>query len=120
MDYAAERTISYYGNLFRQDEIMSLINQVNIFIHKHPAYFSQTDWPNVFTEHTLFHPSGREVRLDRLMINEMRKEILIIDYKTGEFFKSSQMQEYIETVEALPVVKESGYGVKGEFVEIQL
>ena len=120
MDYAAERTISYYGNLFRQDEIMSLINQVNIFIYKHPAYFSQTDWPNVFTEHTLFHPSGREVRLDRLMINEMRKEILIIDYKTGEFFKSSQMQEYIETVEALPVVKESGYGVKGEFVEIQL
>ncbi len=120
LEYAAMRTIAYYGNLLPKEDIQRIIVKVNDFIHGHQQYFSRSDWPQVFTEYTLFHPDSGEVRLDRLMVNESQRKICIIDYKTGESYEESQMHRYLETVHALPAVKKGAYSVQGKFVEIQI
>lgn len=117
---AYDRTISYFGNLMPVSEIKALIAQVDRFIDSHPELYDREKWQKVFTEYTIFSPSGQELRLDRLMIDENNKKILIIDYKTGESFEPDQMEAYIRAVKALNVVEKCDYQVRGDFVELEI
>ncbi len=117
---ATSHALSFYGNLFVPEEIEAIVQKVDAFIDANHSVFDANTWPTVFTEHTLFSPKGRELRLDRLMVNERQKEIMIIDYKTGELYDAGQIEEYIAAVSALPVVKREGYKVSGRFLELEL
>ncbi len=117
---AALHTISFYGNLFVPAEIKDIVQKVDAFIKENSSVFDAEAWPKVFTELTLFSPKGREVRLDRLMVNERKREILIVDYKTGELYDAGQLEEYIAAVIGLPIVKQEGYRVSGRFLELEL
>ena len=118
MGTARRRTRAAFGDVLSEEEIRSCLERADDLIRRHPDYFSPQHWPRVFTEYTLFHPSGRQVRLDRLMVDPREKRVLILDYKTGEFYEQEQMDLYIETIRALPFVKRNGFTVRGEFLEI--
>ncbi len=118
---ARDRTIAHYGNLMVERDIRALLDKVDLFIMNHKDdIFSAQMWPKVFNEFTLFGESGREVRLDRLMINETSKKIMIIDYKTGDTYEELQIEDYRKTVEALDFVKKGGYSIDDKFVEIDI
>lgn len=115
---ALNRTISHFGSLLPDSEIKDLIDQVDRFIDSQPEIFARDKWQKVFTEYTIFSPSGQELRLDRLMIDEVNKEIRIIDFKTGESFEPFQMESYLKAVRALGAVEKGEYQVRGDFVEL--
>jgi ATP-dependent exoDNAse (exonuclease V) beta subunit len=118
---ARYRTIAHYGNLMMEQEIKDLIDKVDRFITaQQNNIFSSEKWPKVFNEFTLFGENGREVRLDRLMINEQSKQIMIIDYKTGDTYEELQIEDYRKTVEALDFVKRGGYTIDDKFMVIDI
>jgi ATP-dependent exoDNAse (exonuclease V) beta subunit len=117
---AKQETLAFYGNLLLQEEIDLIITAVNRFIENNSEIFSGPQWPIVFTEHSLIHPTGKEVRLDRLMINQNTKEIKIIDYKTGSIWEEEQIDIYVETVKALPVCQKNRYNISGEFLKVNV
>ncbi|MBN2001445.1 UvrD-helicase domain-containing protein [candidate division KSB1 bacterium] len=116
--HALERTIAFYGTLFTRAEIDYIVEKVNRFIETNTFLFAKT-WPGVFTELELYGRFGR-VRLDRMLVNKEKKEILILDFKTGEIYEKTQIGEYIETVKDLPSVQKDQYVVKGKFLEIKV
>ena len=117
---AAERTIAHYGTLFTAGEIEHIIRRVNEFIQKNRHLFDKERWAKVFTEYTLYDPSGREVRIDRLMVDEAGKEILIVDYKTGSVYEEFQIENYVRTLQSVPFVQANHYQVRGEYVEVDI
>lgn len=118
--FAAQRTIADFGSLVKQEEIREIILQVDRFLDEHGDYFSQKQWQRVFTEQTFFTPDGQELRIDRMMVDETNRTILIIDFKTGEKYEPEQLQAYIHTVASLAHVRQNGYQVSGKFLEIHL
>jgi ATP-dependent exoDNAse (exonuclease V) beta subunit len=117
---AAARTISFYGSLMKLLELEAIFQKVDAFVGSNSLLFQPAAWPKVFTELTLFSPQGREMRLDRLMINDSSREILIIDYKTGELYEEEQVAEYIAAIESLPHVRREGFKVSGRFVVVDV
>ncbi|MBN2412953.1 UvrD-helicase domain-containing protein [candidate division KSB1 bacterium] len=120
IEYAAQKTIGYFGNLIPESKIQELLQQVTEYLKKNLTELFSEKWDRIFTEYTLFSPAGKELRLDRLMIDQKNREIKIIDYKTGEYYEQQQMNEYIYAVKSLSVVKKGDYKVIGKFVEIPL
>ncbi len=117
---AARRTLSDFGNLLPAADVNDLIGKVERFLDDQMAYFSAQNWTRAFTEQTLFAPDGREQRIDRLLLNEERKELLIIDFKTGEKYEQAQLDDYIRTVASLPYVRSRGFKVSGLFLEVAI
>ncbi len=118
--FASQKTIGYFGNLIPENTIQELLKQVTEYLKNNLTGYFSDKWDRVFTEYTLFSPAGKELRLDRLMIDQNNKEIIIIDYKTGEYYEQEQMYEYLDAVNSLPIVKKGDYKVIGNFVEIPL
>ena len=85
-----------------------------------PDIFSSQKWDKVFTEYSIFSPDGQEFRLDRMMVNEQTKEVKIIDYKTGEIYDESQVENYINILKNLAFVQSGGYNVSGDFADVNL
>ena len=112
-------TITHFGGLISPSTIHSILDQLDEFIERQGDIFSDR-WSVVFNEHTLFATDGRELRLDRIMVDKNEKRIEIIDYKTGHIFEPEQIGLYVETVRSLPFVKQQGYIVNGRFVEVNL
>lgn len=117
---AAQRTRGDFGSLLPVADIEALIARVDQFLERHADYFSAVRWDRVLTEQTLYAPDGREQRIDRLLVSETRREILIIDFKTGETHEQSQLDDYIRTVQNLAHVRRHGYQVRALFLEVNL
>ncbi len=117
---AARRALADYGSLLRPADIHLLIERVEAFITAHADYFSAARWERVFTEQTLYAPDGREERIDRMLLSDERREILIVDFKTGESHDQAQLDEYKHTVSSLPYVHSRGYTVRGIFLEVEI
>lgn len=116
---ARQKTISFYGTFIRKEQLSAIFTSLQEFVKERSDIFSPQS-ARVFTEHTLFSAEGREVRVDRMMVNEPQRLIEIIDFKTGHIFEPEQIDLYIAAVEALPFVQRQGYTVTGRFVEIKL
>lgn len=117
---AARRALADYGSLLPAADILTLVEKVDHFLTSHPDYFSGALWNRVFTEQTLYAPDGREERIDRMLVSDERREILIVDFKTGESHDQAQLDEYIRTVSSLPYVHSRGYAVRGLFLEVEI
>jgi len=117
---ALARTLGDFGSLVPAAEIRRIIARVEAFLDAHASWFSAAEWDHIFTELTLYAQDGREQRIDRMLVNTSRREILIIDYKTGENRDPAQLEAYRCTVAALPHVRSGGYAVNGLFLDVEL
>lgn len=116
---ARARTVRDFGTLLPATEILALLNKVDLFLTDHHAEIFAARW-QVFTEQIVYSPEGQELRIDRLLVDQARKEVVIVDFKTGESFDVSQMTEYEQAVRLLPVFVQGGYTLRGLFIEIKI
>jgi hypothetical protein len=79
-----------------------------------PELFASTPHRRVFTEYEI-RDGGKIYRVDRMIVDDEKKEILILDFKTGETKEESQLEEYRRVVQAKTGGK---YQVKTEFIEL--
>lgn len=107
-----------YGSLLAKNDLDKIFQNCLNFLEANREIFSP-QWDKVFNEKTVFHNS-KEYRIDRMMINSSTKEILIIDYKTGNIDDADQVNHYIEIIKDLPYVKMNDYKVTGKFLALFL
>ncbi|NLP10552.1 PD-(D/E)XK nuclease family protein, partial [bacterium] len=112
-------TVSRFGTLLPPAEVLHLLDQVDSQLSGQYSDLFSDRW-RVFTEQTVFSPDGKELRIDRLLVDEKNRQVVIVDFKTGEQYDELQMHVYEEAVAALPVVQQGRYTVRGEFVEVKL
>jgi hypothetical protein len=117
--YAAQRTLEKFGSLFPAENLKKMFAQLDYFIESHPDIFDRDKWTQVFTEHTIFSNS-KELRLDRMMVDDSNRIIQIVDYKTGAITELNQIDEYVNAVRQLRHVRSRKYAVSGEYVAVDL
>jgi ATP-dependent exoDNAse (exonuclease V) beta subunit len=117
---AANKTIAKYGSLLHISILENILKQVRNFINENSEYFDEAKWDQVFNEYVLFDEFGKESRIDRLMINTEKKEILIVDFKTGSHSEEEQLEKYKKVIGSLPIVRKNQYNIETKFVEIKL
>ncbi|HOQ80690.1 MAG TPA: hypothetical protein PLH63_06465, partial [Candidatus Cloacimonadota bacterium] len=96
-------------------EIEEIIETCDQAITNNAQFFSE-DWDKIYNEYTIFD-NDKMYRIDRLLISDKRKEIMILDFKTGSY-NEEQLQNYKSIIESLPIVKEEGYIVDTYFLEV--
>ncbi|NQV18282.1 MAG: UvrD-helicase domain-containing protein [Armatimonadetes bacterium] len=117
---ALHRTIADFGGLYSKNKIMEISKKINAFLKKENEYFQYENWDRIFNEHIIFDADGKEYRIDRLLVNTHKKEIMILDFKTGEDFDEKQIAEYRRIIEELPIVKKGNYKVDAKFLYIEI
>lgn len=113
---AARQTLAAYGSILSQPEILDLINNAKTRLSKYPQLFDP-HYDKVFTEFTLWW-NGRELRIDRLMLDTANRKALILDYKSGSTREQSQLETYVNAVKSLEEIARQGYTVTAEFIAI--
>ena len=68
----------------------------------------------------MFTPDGKEIRIDRMMVDDDAHVLHIVDYKTGHVFEEEQIETYISTIKSLPIINKDGYTIEGYFRQIRL
>jgi ATP-dependent exoDNAse (exonuclease V) beta subunit len=117
---AKASTIAEYGGVLPLPDIEKIIEKTSRFIDDNEQYFSREEWERIFTEYTVFDKNGKEYRIDRLLVNISKKNILILDFKTAEEYDEKQIQIYKDLIQQLQVVKQNKYIVSSQFLEIEL
>lgn len=111
-DYARKMVLGRYGNILGPARIDKIIKRVEDFLDEYRGYF-QAGW-QAFTEYEL-EDEGKVYRIDHLRVNEEKKEILVLDYKSGITKEQAQLDKYREIIERKTGGK---YRVRTEFLEI--
>jgi ATP-dependent exoDNAse (exonuclease V) beta subunit len=111
-EYAQSMVLAKYGNMLGGAKIVDLFKRVDDFISSHCEYFAEK-W-EVFTEYEL-EANHQLHRIDRLMVDRANKEIMILDYKSGDTKQESQLERYQRIIR-----KKLGreYEIKAEFLEL--
>ena len=119
-DNAYKQTLSTFGNLLPADKIKEYIAMAKEFIDDNSDLFSD-EWDKVLNEYTIFNPqTGKEYRIDRLQINTVEKQILIVDFKTGRIDDKEQLNTYKSIIAGLKHVKDEGYNIETRYVKLDL
>ena len=116
-DFALNSTIQHYGTMLLEAELMKIINSANTFLDNNRQYFLKSTWDTVLTEYSIFDESGKEFRIDRLLINNLKKEILILDFKTGEVYDNNQLINYKRIID---VIFGNNFKIDTAFIEIKV
>lgn len=110
--YAEKMILARYGNILGPLQIKNIVHKVNNFINNNAGYFD-TSW-QVFNEYELEYENVT-YRIDQLRLNDEKKEILILDYKSGITKEQAQLDKYREIIEE----KSDGkYKITTMFLEI--
>ena len=135
---ARARTIQYFGSLVSTAEIDLILNRIDRFLDENQDFFSAAKWDVIFTEHTIFltpdsidtkdsaqlnsdHRSpGKQLRLDRLMINKSHKKMLILDFKTGAIHEQDQLELYKLALSRLEIVQNEKYQIEAKYVYVNI
>lgn len=116
LKYANKVVKNRYGNILGPNKIKEVIKKTENFIKNNNYYFSEK-W-NIFNEYEL-EDKENKYRIDRLLIDEKDKTILIIDYKTGNKKERKQLDNYKKIIKnKLNENNMSVYAVKTKFLEI--
>jgi len=118
LDFAYKMVLQMYGSLLTNDELKLVKNSCLAFIKNNKDIFSPI-WDTVFNEKVVFD-EGREYRIDRMMISHVNKEIMIIDYKTGQIDDDKQVETYIEIISKNRLVRQKKYTVKGDYASVDV
>ncbi|WP_408956574.1 UvrD-helicase domain-containing protein [Natroniella sp. ANB-PHB2] len=111
-EYARSMVLAKYGNLLGPTRLQEVFTRAEDLIDRRQDYFSNR-W-DIYTEYQLVS-GGKEYRIDRLMVDNKRKEVVIVDYKSGWRQKEDQLAKYAKIVgERL----ELDYEIKTEFVKV--
>ncbi len=110
--YAEKMVLARYGNILGPGRLGELIRRINLFLQEKEEYFAG-EW-QVFNEYEL-EWEGEIYRIDQLRVNQERKEILILDYKSGITRDQAQLDRYKEIIEDLTGGE---FKIRVEFVEI--
>ncbi|MCK4956677.1 MAG: hypothetical protein KAS49_03510, partial [Candidatus Cloacimonetes bacterium] len=116
---AFSKVFADFGTLIPEVDFREIIATANKFLDENQQYFSSENWEKVFNERIVYDKKGNEKRIDRLLVNETTKKILIIDFKTGKNYNQQQIEDYEKLIENFKFVKENNYEVKGSFLEIK-
>ncbi len=115
---AISKTTELYGHYLNPAELEKVKTSVRDFVKAESSLFDKTKWNKVFTEFTIFGKYQEAYHLDRLLIDEKNKLILIIDYKSGHTPDKKQIDNYITLVQDLSIVKDQGYSVDAKYVTV--
>ncbi len=98
-EFEAARTAAYrdFGGIYGVEEIDNLLDRLREWAKNYPDIFS-AKWTRIFNEIPIFDDDGSEYRIDRLLIDDEDKQILIVDYKTGGISEAWQERKYVEIV----------------------
>jgi ATP-dependent exoDNAse (exonuclease V) beta subunit len=110
--FARDMVLARYGNILGSVKIEQILTRVDNFIKENLQYFNEDR--EVFTEYKLVDGDDT-YRLDRLMVDEEKLEIKIIDYKTGALKEQAQLESYEDIIRNK--VGEQ-YQISSEFVEV--
>ncbi len=117
-NHASQQCLARFCGIFTQSEILDLIQRLNSALAQHPELFDPR-YDKVYTELTLFH-QGRELRLDRLMLDTRAKTALIVDYKTGGIKDEGQLELYRQALAEQPVIAQNNYRIDTRYILLQL
>ncbi|MCF7912028.1 MAG: UvrD-helicase domain-containing protein [Candidatus Cloacimonetes bacterium] len=118
---AAQRTIAFYGSLMPVDHIKAVIQNTDSVLSANADLFDTALWEEAYCEWSIFDNHKREFRIDRLLVSHQRKEIQVVDYKTGEITDIEQINKYNKLIREIPFVKNQGYTVlDGIFLKIEI
>ena len=107
-----------YGSIIPQARIRAIIEQVNKDLQRFPELFDKR-YDLVFNEKTIWLGS-RELRIDRMQVCTNSREILLVDYKTGEIHDREQLELYTKSLRELPWVQKLDYRIDSRFIELNL
>jgi len=108
-------TLQKYGNMLSNKMMKDVLDRADLFLNENKLFFNN-EW-EVFTEYELQNDSGQVYRIDRLVINHIKKEIWILDYKTGVTRDIAQLENYRNILIKKGV---TDYEIKLKFLLIQL
>lgn len=113
-EYGRRLVLARFGNILGPERVAAITGRVEELLAARPELFLSSPRRRVFTEYKI-REGDKVYRVDRLIVDEEKKEILILDFKTGETKEESQLEEYRRLVQA----KTGGaYQVKTEFIEL--
>lgn len=116
-DHAAKQCLARFGSLLTQDTIQARLAVLRSNLPREKIFLAGYD--KVFTEFTLWY-RGRELRLDRLLLDTAGKRALILDYKTGEIGDPLQLERYKQALLSLPALRDTNYRVGTAFIELMI
>ena len=67
----------------------------------------------VMNEAEIFDGNGRAYRPDRVMINEATKEVVVVDYKFGEYNEELHQRYSHQVGRYVRLIKDMGYDARG-------
>ncbi|NME35883.1 MULTISPECIES: exodeoxyribonuclease V subunit beta [Fusobacterium] len=115
-----EKVISKYGTIFERErlekEILSF-SRIKRIIEENEEIFSKK-WDIIYNEYSIYSEEDKQLyRIDRLMIDKKKKEILIVDYKTGTY-EEEQIENYKKLVFNLLKENAKDYKIFTKYIEI--
>ena len=117
ISYAKKIVKGRFGNILGPKKIQEVIRRGENFVKNNTNIFSEK-W-EVFNEYKL-SSKNKEYRIDRLLVDQNNKKILIIDYKTGVVKEEEQLEKYKKIInEKLNKNNMNNYNIKTKFAEIK-
>ncbi|MDP8209420.1 MAG: UvrD-helicase domain-containing protein [Candidatus Stygibacter australis] len=114
-------TLAFYGSLVTSQQINAVVEKTKAVMQKYSHLFDPSQWDQAYCEWTVFDKFHNEYRIDRLLVSHQRKEIQVVDYKTGEITDKDQISKYNKLISEIPFVKNQGYTLlDGIFLKIEL
>jgi len=112
-DLACRILYQKYGDYFSGKDIDNVCTKCQQFVSSNQDIFS--DKYRVFNEYIVFDGT-KEYRVDRVMIDDKQKRVLIIDYKTGEEKEQKQLDTYKNILAEILNSKNDEYQIETSFV----
>ncbi len=106
---AKSSLMNKYGNLLGKKLLEELLERMEKFISENRKLYDPRY--KVFTEFEIYDAQGKKNIIDRVNIDEEKKEIYIYDYKTG--YEPQENKKYKEQIENYKKILEEK--VKGEY-----
>ena len=113
-EYGRRMVLARFGNILGPERVAAITGRVEQLLSARPELFLSSPRRRVFTEYEI-RDGDKVYRVDRLIVDEEKKEILILDFKTGETKEESQLEEYRRVVQANTGGR---YLVISEFIEL--
>ncbi|MBW6514603.1 MAG: UvrD-helicase domain-containing protein [Candidatus Syntrophosphaera sp.] len=114
---ASAQCLARFGSLLSEAEITGSISNLRASLHLDEIFVPGYD--KVFTELTVYH-AGKELRLDRLLVDTAGKRALILDYKTGSIDDPLQLERYKAALLGLDVFAKDGYRVDTAYLKLRI
>ncbi len=116
-EHALRQCLARFGSLLDRQTIEA---RIAILLSNLPRdQIFPAGYDKVFTEFPLWH-QGRELRLDRLLLDTSDKRALILDYKTGPSREEDQLRRYQQALAELPAIRNGNYLVETAFVDLKI